>query len=262
MTPLHFRSIFISDVHMGTADCQAELLLEFLESTTSDSLYLVGDIFDFWKIRHGMVWPRVKNQLVNLVLDKARAGTRVVYVPGNHDELMRDFVDADFNGVDMRRETVHKTADGKRLLIMHGDAFDDIVRGPRKLEFLGSRAYELIMWISRAWNRVRKRFGYDYWSFAAFIKYRFKEAVRYIETFEKAAAAHAGRLGFDGIVCGHIHHPNDRMFDRVRYLNTGDWVEHCTALTESVSGELTVIDWLSLRQELLTASPVPVRTAA
>ncbi|MDZ7686220.1 MAG: UDP-2,3-diacylglucosamine diphosphatase [Gammaproteobacteria bacterium] len=208
-----------------------------------------------------MTWPRVKNDLVNLVIEKSRGDTKVIYVPGNHDELMRDFIGQDFNGIDLRRETVHKTADGRRLLILHGDVFDEVVRHPRILDFLGNSAYELIMSVSRNFNRLRKRFGYGYWSFAKFIKYRFGEAVRYIERFEQAASAHATRLGFDGIVCGHIHHPNNIEIDGAQYLNTGDWVEHCTALTEDESGRLEIIDWLRFREQLAPRQ-VPSRHAA
>ncbi len=259
----HFRSIFISDVHLGTPDCQAELLLEFLREHESEYLYLVGDIFDFWKIRYSMTWPRVKNDLVNLVIEKANSGTRVVYVPGNHDELMRDFVDHDFNGIDLRQETVHKTAAGERLLILHGDAFDEVVRHHRFLDFVGNTMYEFIMIMSRNFNRVRKHFGFGYWSFANFVKYRFKEAVRYIEHFEHTAAAYARKLGFDGIVCGHIHHPNNTKIHGVRYLNTGDWVEHCTALTEDAEGNLEIIDWLQQRElRSVHAPPAPARRAA
>ncbi len=251
MANLHYRSVFISDVHLGTSDCQIELLLEFLGSTSSDYLYLVGDIFDFWKLHHAIVWSRVNNEVMNLVMEKARNGTRVIYIPGNHDELMRDFIGIEFNGIELRRETVHKTVTGKRLLILHGDVFDEAVRNYRFLETLGRHLYQLIMTISCNFNRVRKRLGYGYWSFANFIKYRFKEAVRFIENFEKTAAGHAARLGFDGIVCGHIHHPNNLTLSGVKYLNTGDWVEHCTALTEDVNGHLEIVEWLKFREQVL-----------
>lgn len=257
----HYRSIFISDVHLGTPDCQAEMLLEFLRTHSSDYLYLVGDIFDFWKIRHSMTWPRVKNDLVNHVIERAQNGTRVIYVPGNHDELVRDYAGQDFNGIDIRYETVHKTAAGKRLLILHGDVFDEAVRNRRMLNMVGSTMYELIMIISRHFNRARKRFGYGYWSFANFIKYRFREAVRYIERYEYAAARYARKLGFDGIVCGHIHHPNNTVINGVEYLNTGDWVEHCTALTEDESGHLELVHWLAARAAVATLPP-PAQHAA
>lgn len=245
---LGFRSIFISDVHLGTSDCQAELLLEFLSSTRAENLYLVGDIVDLIKLRSAIHWTRTMNEVANTILEKARTGTRVIYVPGNHDELIRDFAGSHFNGIDVQIQAEHRTLDGQRLLILHGDIFDDVVRNIRWLEALGSNLYELIMIMSRHYNRVRRLLGYPYWSFAAFIKYKFKEARRYIENFEVAAAREAIRRGYNGIVCGHIHHPNNRMINGIRYLNTGDWVEHCTALVEHEDGTLEILDWQFYRQ--------------
>lgn len=258
---LSFRSIFISDLHLGTSDCQAELLLEFLGSTTSDYLYLVGDIVDLWKLRGYIHWPNAKNRIANLIFDKAKTGTRVIYIPGNHDELLRDFAGSHINGIDVRLHDIHTTARGERLLILHGDIFDDLVRNIRWLESLGNNLYDLIMFLSRFYNRLRRLMGFPYWSLATFIKYRFKEAVRYIENFEEAAAHHAALGGYDGIVCGHIHHPNQRRLHDLLYCNTGDWVEHCTALTEDAQGNLALLDWPRTR-EALRAGFEPARQAA
>lgn len=247
--PLRYRSIFISDVHLGTSDCHAAALLDFLKSTSSEYLYLVGDIVDLWKLQHAVFWPRIKNDLANLVLEKARTGTRVIYIPGNHDALLRDFVGSHFNGIDVRMEYVHITVTGQRLLVLHGDKFDDAVRNMRWIEVLGGVLYEFIMKLSRIQNRLREMLGYPYWSFAAFIKYKFKEAVRYIEKYEETAAREAAQEGYDGIICGHIHHPNQRTIDGTLYLNTGDWVEHCTALVEDKKGNMKLIDWLAHRQQ-------------
>ena len=245
----HFRSIFISDVHLGTSDCQASLLLDFLGATDSDYLYLVGDIVDFWKLRSTIYWPREKNAIANLLFTKANAGTKVVYIPGNHDEVLREFAGSHVNGIDIKLQDVHVSADGKRLLVLHGDIFDDVVRNIRWLEALGSNLYDFIMIMSRIYNRLRRLLGFSYWSFAAFIKFKFKEAVRYIQNFEATAARHACAEGFDGIVCGHIHAPNECQFDSTLYYNTGDWVEHCTALAEDHEGNFELIDWAAeLRQ--------------
>ncbi|MCB1692650.1 MAG: UDP-2,3-diacylglucosamine diphosphatase [Pseudomonadales bacterium] len=261
--PMRCRSIFISDVHLGTSDCQAELLLDFLESTSCENLYLVGDIVDLYKLRNAIYWPRIKNEIANSILEKARSGTRVIYIPGNHDELLRDFVGSHWNGIDVKMQDIHTTAAGQRLLVLHGDVYDDAVRNMRWLEMLGGSLYELIMIVSRIYNRMRKRLGYPYWSFAAFIKTRFKEAVRYIERFEATAARDAAERGYDGIVCGHIHSPSRRVIDGTLYLNTGDWVEHCTALIEDERGGLVLIDWARrVREPDPRPAAVPDRQAA
>ncbi len=257
----HYRSIFISDIHLGTADCQADLLLEFLQYTSSDYLYLVGDIVDFWKLRNAIYWPRIKNSVLNMILEKAKNGTQVIYIPGNHDEILRDFTGSHYHGIDLRQQAVHQTLQGKRLLVLHGDVFDTAVRNMRWLETLGSSLYDFVMVLSRIYNRIRKQFGYTYWSFAAFIKYRFKEAVRYIENFEMTATAHASKLGFDGIICGHIHHPNKIEHEGTSYFNTGDWVEHCTALAEDEFGNLSIVDWIEVRYQLIADEQFP-RAAA
>ena len=244
----HYRSVFISDVHLGTPDCQAELLLEFLTSMDCDYLYLVGDIFDVWKLKQSVHWPDVKNQILSVVFDKAKAGTRVVYVPGNHDELMQDFVGNIINNVELKAECIHTTATGKQLLVLHGDQFDALIRNMDWLEALGDNLYGFIMYLSRVFNRGRSMLGYPYWSLAAFIKLQFKEARRYIEKYENTVTEEAHQRGFDGIVCGHIHHPNIIDQDQVTYFNTGDWVEHCTALVEGANGEMQLLHWLAERE--------------
>lgn len=238
-----FRSIFISDVHLGTTDCQARLLLDFLESTDSEYLYLVGDIVDFWKLRNTIYWPNEKNAIANLLFEKAKSGTRVIYIPGNHDEVLRDFAGSHVNGIDIKLHDVHLSAGGKRLLVLHGDIFDDVVRNIRWLEALGSNLYDIIMVMSRIYNRARRLLGFSWWSFASFVKFKFKEAVRYIENFEATAARHAASEGYDGIICGHIHAPNQCQFDSTLYYNTGDWVEHCSALVESHAGNFSLVSW-------------------
>ena len=250
LEPLKYRSIFISDVHLGTLDCQSNLLLDFLESTECESLYLVGDIIDMQKLTKAVYWPKENSELINLVFRKAKRGTCVVYIPGNHDAALRNYVGNHFNGVELKDEDVHVTAQGQRLLVIHGDCLDEVVRSMDWLVHLGDKLYSMIMVMSRYYLYVRRLFGSSYWSFAAFIKYKFKVAVKYIERFESAAARLSLERGFDGIVCGHIHHPNKDDHGEVQYLNTGDWVEHCTALVEDETGQLFLINWLEMKAML------------
>tara|TARA_R110002072_G_scaffold2252_2_gene18564 strand:+ start:24507 stop:25292 length:786 start_codon:yes stop_codon:yes gene_type:complete len=254
----HYRSIFISDVHLGTSDCQADLLLEFLQHSQCENLYLVGDIFDLWKLKQSVFWPKVKNEIVDNVFDKAASGTRVIYIPGNHDELMRNYVGNTINGVEIHDEIEHTTADSKKLLVLHGDCFDELIRNMDWLEALGDNLYSFIMLLNRLYNRSRKYFGYPYWSLAAFIKLQFKEAVRYIEKYEATVTLEAKQRGLDGIVCGHIHHPNLIEGQQVTYFNTGDWVEHCSALVEETSGEMRLLCWLEERATQLAPQKVVV----
>lgn len=240
---LRLRTIFISDVHLGTRDVQAEHLLDFLRNTESEYLYLVGDLVDFWKARQRWHWPRMHTEIADLVLEKARHGTRVVYIPGNHDEWLRDYAGSEFNGVEVRFEAMHETARGQRLLILHGDEFDGAVRCNRLIEAIGSGFYDLLLVLNRAWNRLRRRFGLSYWSLCSYLKRRVKNAVEYVARFEQAAVHEAARRQMDGIVCGHIHQPRLRDIGGIRYANTGDWVEHCSALVETHAGELRLVHW-------------------
>ncbi len=240
MRKQHFRSIFISDTHLRTLDCQADLLLEFLETVICDHLYLVGDIIDIWQLKSTLFWPKVMNDIVLALIKKANSGTRVTYIPGNHDELMRHYAGTTFEGIDICMDAVHTTMDGKRLFVFDGDDLDEVVRNFRWVESLADSLYTFILQVSRVYNAVRRRLGYGYWSFAAYIKYKFKNAVAFIERYEEAASALAARGGYDGIVCGHIHHPNNVGYAGVTYLNTGDWVEHCSALVEDQQG---IFNW-------------------
>ncbi len=243
MSTLKLRTIFISDVHLGTRDAQAEHLLDFLRHTESEYLYLLGDIVDFWKARSGWYWPRQHSEVVQAILDKARRGTRVVYVPGNHDEWLRDYIGTEFNGIELRQGLVHRTLQGERLLLLHGDEFDSAVRCNRLLSHVGSGFYDVLLYLNRAYNALRRRCGFSYWSLSSYIKRRVKNARDYIERYEAAALHEAQRHKVDGLVCGHIHQPALREVDGVRYLNTGDWVEHCSAVVETQSGELHLINW-------------------
>jgi UDP-2,3-diacylglucosamine pyrophosphatase LpxH len=243
----HYRSIWISDIHLGTRGCKADFLLDFLKHNESDYLYLVGDIIDCWRLRRSWYWHQAHNDVVQKLLRKARKGTHVVYVPGNHDEPLRDYTQMQFGGVTILEETIHVTADGRRLLVLHGDKFDGIVKYARWLAVLGDRAYSMILELNHWYNLARRRLGYPYWSLSAYIKGRVKDAVRYIEDFELAIAEEARKRGVDGVVCGHIHKAEIRQFGPVLYCNDGDWVESCTALVEHADGRLEILDWAALR---------------
>ncbi|MGD9783133.1 MAG: UDP-2,3-diacylglucosamine diphosphatase [Hyphomicrobiaceae bacterium] len=239
----HQRAIFISDVHLGTRASQSEALLDFLKYNDADVIYLVGDIVDFWRIRRGLIWPQSHNDVIQKLLRKARKGTRLVFIPGNHDEAMRDYADHSFGGIEIRRQAVHTGTDGRRYLVVHGDEFDVVVRYAKWLAFLGDRGYELALWLNWPLNFVRRRLGMGYWSLSAHLKGRVKTAVNFIGAFEQNLAEMARREGADGVICGHIHCAADRMFDDVRYLNCGDWVESCTAIVETRDGLIQVINW-------------------
>lgn len=250
LRPLKYRTIWISDVHLGFHGCQAEFLLDFLRATACRQLYLVGDIIDFWALRKGFYWPQAHNLVLREVLDKARTGTEVIYVPGNHDETLRAHLGAEFAGVRIRDEVVHTTVDGRRLLVLHGDKFDQVVQHGRWLAMLGATLYDLILALSVPVHRLRRRLGLDYWSLAAYLKRRVKNAVNYIGRFEEAVALEAARHRVDGMVCGHIHHGEMRAIGSVDYCNCGDWVESCTALVEHHDGRLELLRWAEMREVL------------
>ena len=259
-----YRTLFISDVHLGTRASQAEKLLEFLKEHDSETLYLVGDIVDFWRIRRSVIWPQAHNDVLQKLLRKARKGTRIIMIPGNHDEGLRDYCGMNFGAIELRRDAVHETADGKRYLIIHGDEFDVVVRYARWLAFLGDRGYELALWTNWPLNFVRRRLGLGYWSLSSYLKLRVKTAVNFIGDFEHSLAQEAGRRKVDGVICGHIHHAASRNFDGVHYINTGDWVESCTAIGERPDGSFEMIRWLDHEKGLEPVTPLeaPVKQAA
>ena len=251
MTTLRYKSIFISDTHLGLRAAKTEYLLDFLKHNECDALYLVGDIFDVWKMKSGWHWPAINNEIVRLVMDKAKRGTRVIYVPGNHDELFRDYLNFHFSGIDVRKEAIHQAADGKRYLILHGDEFDCVVMNNKWLAHLGSGAYDLLLWINQWFNVARRRLGFRYWSLSAYLKKQVKEAVKYVGNFEEAVTHAARERRMDGVICGHIHHAVISDFDGVTYANCGDWVESCTALAEDPDGQLRLIHWVDESMQLL-----------
>jgi UDP-2,3-diacylglucosamine pyrophosphatase LpxH len=241
-----YRAIFISDVHLGTRTAQATALLDFLKNNDADVIYLVGDIIDFWKVRRGPHWPQSHNDVVQKLLRKVRQGSRIAFIPGNHDESLRDFCGMHFGGIEILQSVVHRTADGRRYIVMHGDEFDVVIRTATWLAFLGDRGYELALWLNTPLNWVRRHLGLGYWSLSAYLKYSVKRAVNFIGAFEEAVAAEARRHHAHGIICGHIHHAADRMIDGVHYLNCGDWVESCTALVEHDDGRMEIVHWPSV----------------
>ncbi len=251
---MRFRAIWISDTHLGTPGCQAARLLEFLRCTESDYLYLVGDIIDGWQLRRRWYWHQSHNDVVQKILRKARKGTIVVYIPGNHDEAVRHFLGLAFGEIEIRDEAVHCTARGLRLLTIHGDYFDGVVQYAKWLAYLGDQLYTLTLRLNHHFNVLRARLGLRYWSLAQFLKHKVKNAVSYITAFEEAVAAEARARNFDGVVCGHIHKPEIREIDGVLYCNDGDWVESLTALVETMDGELKILHWHDVLDFIATQS--------
>ncbi len=253
----HYRTIWISDIHLGTRGCNAELLLSFLRSTQSERLYLVGDIIDCWRLKRNWYWPQSHNDVVQKVLRKARKGTEVILVPGNHDEALRNYVDLEFGGIKVYKEHIHTTNDGRRLLILHGDEFDTVVRYARWLAFLGDYAYRFLLALNVPINVMRRRLGMPFWSLSSYLKLKVKNAVSYISSFEEAVADKARHMQVDGVVCGHIHHAEIRDIDGVTYYNDGDWVESCTALVENYDGTMKIVHWVNKTgQERLAATAI------
>jgi UDP-2,3-diacylglucosamine pyrophosphatase LpxH len=239
-----FRALFISDVHLGTRGCQADRLLDFLRHHEADTVYLVGDIVDGWALRSSWYWPQAHNDVVQKLLRKTRKGARVVYIPGNHDEFLRnDYYGTHFGGIEVVESAVHTAANGQRFLVVHGDHFDLIVTQARWLALLGDRAYDFAIAANRYFNAVRRRLGFPYWSLSQWAKFKVKNAVNYIGKFEQTLAAEAERHAVDGVICGHIHHAVMHDDFGIRYVNCGDWVESCTAVAEHQDGRFEIIKW-------------------
>ncbi|MGO8847192.1 MAG: UDP-2,3-diacylglucosamine diphosphatase [Methylocella sp.] len=247
--PVIYRTLFLSDIHLGTRGCQAELLLDFLRHNDAETIYLIGDIVDGWRLKSGWYWPQAHNDVLQKLLRKVRKGARMIYVPGNHDEFARDYIGMVFGGVEVADHAYHMTADKKRLLIVHGDQFDIVVQHARWLAWLGDWAYTLALWLNLGFNKIRRRLGFPYWSFSAWAKLKVKNAVNFIGAFETALAEAARRHHANGVVCGHIHHAVIRDIDGITYINTGDFVESCTAVAEHEDGRLEVLCWQMTAEE-------------
>lgn len=241
-----YRSVFISDTHLGTKAARVDLLLDFLKTVRCEQLYLVGDIVDGWQLQRNWYWDTTHNDVVRRVLKMAKHGVKVVYVPGNHDEGLRGFEGNDLAGVSLEPELVFEGATGKRYWVLHGDQFDGVVKYAKWLAHVGDRAYSMLLRLNTMVNGMRRVLGYDYWSLSAYLKHKVKNAVEYIGKYEEAVAAEAKRRGVDGVICGHIHHAEKRVFDGIEYMNDGDWVESCTALVEDEQGEFHILHWADI----------------
>jgi UDP-2,3-diacylglucosamine pyrophosphatase LpxH len=238
-----YRTIWISDIHLGTPGCNADMLMDFLKHTDSDTLYLVGDIIDGWRLKRSWYWHPRHNDVIRRVLKKAKHGTRVIYIPGNHDEALRPYAGLNFGGVEVKLEAVHVTADGRKLLVLHGDEFDGVVLYARWLAFLGDKTYSVLLRMNVWINWIRRELKLSYWSLSAYLKHRVKNAVEYVGRFEEAVAHTARDRQVDGVICGHIHCAQARQFENITYYNDGDWVESCTALVEHFDGRMEILAW-------------------
>jgi len=254
------RTLFISDVHLGTRGCQATALLSFLKAHEAEQIYLIGDIIDGWRLKASWHWPQAHNDVVQKLLRQARKGVRLVYVPGNHDEFLRDYAGSKFGGVEVVEEAIHVTADGRRILILHGDKFDDVVRNMKWLAHLGDAAYDFTIYLNRQISVIRRRMGLPYWSFSSYAKLKVKQAVAFISAFEEAVALDAVRHNVSGVMCGHIHQPAIRRLGDIDYYNTGDWVESCSAIIETMNGALELVHWAP--EANVPKAPAPLHAQA
>ncbi len=242
-----YRTIWISDIHLGTRGCKADFLLDFLKHTESETLYLVGDIIDGWALKSGwQQWQQSHNDVVQKILRKARKGTKVLYIPGNHDELARGFIGMRFGGVAVANAAVHKTVDGRKFLVTHGDQYDEVMRSAKWLAKLGTWAYDLTVILNHWLNLFRRKFGYNYWSLSGYLKKKVKSAGGFIHDFKMILTEEARRKGLDGVICGHIHNPEFDEINETLYINDGDWVESCTALVEHMDGRLELVRWVEV----------------
>lgn len=240
---MKYKSVFISDIHLGTKMSQADRLLDFFKTFECDNLYLVGDIVDGWSMNSGVYWPQSHNDVIQKILRKARKGTKVVYIPGNHDEFLRAFCDITLGNLILTKQYIHTAADGKKYLIMHGDEFDAVVTNMKWLSRFGSWAYDLSIYINVIITSIRNRFNLSHWSLSAWLKYKVKKAVNFISDYEENLSNYATFNNVNGIICGHIHHPNLRQIGKITYVNCGDWVETCSAVVENQDGSMEIIYW-------------------
>lgn len=251
----HVRSIFLSDIHLGTRVCQAERLLDFLGEHSCDNLFLVGDIIDFWAMGRSVYWTAAQNTVIQKILKRARHGVNVVFVPGNHDEIAREHVGISIGDIRVVREHVHTAADGKRYLLVHGDEFDQITRYHRWIAVLGDRAYHSLVHLNRLLSKLRRAVGISgHWSLSGYVKGRVKRAVNFIFDYEQAVMYHARTRCVDGVICGHIHAAVIREVERLVYINCGDWVDSCTAIVEHADGRMELVDWLAAKRRVLAGA--------
>ena len=252
------RTVFISDVHLGFQGCSAKDLGDFLDQINCQTLYLVGDIIDFWALKKKRYWPTEHSRVLQSILRMAENGTRVVMVPGNHDETLRPYDGMSIGCIEVRDHLIHTTADGRRILVLHGDQFDSVIRCSPLLGIIGSNLYDGLLRMNTWINAIRRYFGKDYWSLVAYLKHKVKNAVQYIVRFEEAVATAARRENVDGVICGHIHRAEISQIQGITYMNCGDWVESCTALLENPDGRMELMHW-HLRSAPPRGDPVPVQ---
>ena len=254
MKQQHYKAVWLSDLHLGNRDCKAEFLLDFLNNITTDTLYLVGDIVDMWQMTKQFRWPDAHNQVMHKLMSMSNEGARVVYLPGNHDAPLQSYSGMAFGDIDIKRELVHTTGDGKKYLVLHGDQFDGHVTLGKLEAWVGDKGYDLLLFLNRWYNRFREWKNGDYWSLAGYIKQHIKGANEAIERYRQACCAEAKRRDLDGVICGHIHHPESVQVNGIHYVNDGDWIENCSALVENDNGQLTLIDWVA---EIRSRRPIP-----
>ncbi|MCY7297038.1 UDP-2,3-diacylglucosamine diphosphatase [Alteromonas sp. a30] len=245
-TTQHYRTVWLSDIHLGYKDCKAEYLLDFLQHTQIDTLYLVGDIVDMWAMSKQFMWPKSHNQLFHYLLNLPQAGTNVIYLPGNHDEPAQQYDGMVFGDIEIHRQYIHTTADGKKLLLLHGDQFDEEVCFGPIHSWIGDKGYDLLLFLNRWYNKARHWMGFSYWSLAGYIKSRINGANKAIERYQQACLKRAQEMGLDGVVCGHIHHPEQIEQQGRTYFNTGDWIENCSALVEDHQGHIQLQFWTNI----------------
>lgn len=242
----NYKTIFISDIHLGSKACQAELLLDFLKHNDSEKLYLVGDIVDGWRLKRKWYWPQSHNDVVQKILRKARKGTEIIYVPGNHDEGLRRYIGTHFGGIEVRPTDIYEAVNGDKYLVLHGDSFDNVMLYARWLAYVGDHAYDLVLRLNTMFNGLRRLMGLRYWSLSSYLKIKVKNAVQFISEFERVLAQEAQKAGVQGVICGHIHHAEMKQYGDVIYMNDGDWVESCTALVEHFDGTWEIVFWADI----------------
>jgi len=252
--PKDYKAIFISDIHLGSKACQAKLLLDFLKHNDSQKLYLVGDIVDGWRLKRKWYWPQSHNDVVQKILRKARKGTEIIYVPGNHDEGLRRYIGTHFGGIEVRNTDIYEAVNGNKYLVLHGDNFDNVMLYARWLAYLGDYAYDFVLSLNNVFNGLRRLMGLRYWSLSSYLKIKVKNAVQFISEYEHAIANEAQKAGVQGVICGHIHHAQMKQYGDIIYMNDGDWVESCTALVEHLDGTWEIVFWADIVAQRQTIS--------
>lgn len=239
----HYRSIFLSDIHLGTRDCDVDSLLSFLKTHSCDKLYLVGDIIDGWRLKRGIYWPQKHSDVIRRFLTLSKRGTEVYFIIGNHDEFLRQYNDVSMGNIHLLDKAIHVTANGEKYLVIHGDQYDLITKYYKAVAMLGDIAYTFLLFVNRILCKIREKFSLGQWSFSAWVKHHAKKAVNFVSDFENYVAKDCKDMGYDGVICGHIHHAEIAMMHGIKYVNCGDWVESCTAIVENEHGELSIVKW-------------------